>query len=153
MVPYRYLIALIIVAILVLCAASTVGWYEKYLFGFWAASDDEFCDSAGVASIMLFIGAPQRSGYSTQRDGYLVVMDDFTNQGFTITYTPPLLKLGLGKYCISAQVEFDDEQIWDDTVTIETDITRGTMVIRSGDTVYARLYKQHDISNAACDAL
>jgi len=149
-ISYAFVAAFIIVVLLIICVVSTVGVYENYIFGFWAASADDFCDSAGVTSIMLFIGAPGRSGVaSTMRDGYLVVMDDFTNQGFTMTYRAPMFKIGLDKYCIRADVVFDDEQIWDDTVTFETDISRGTMVIRSGDTVYARLYKQHDISNAA----
>jgi hypothetical protein len=126
---------------------------EDYLYGYWMADDDEFCDISDITSMSLFIGEPTVSwSGAVERNCYLVITDDICNQGLTIKYRSGWAGPTLSKYNINAKVEFEIDDIWPDNINISIDIRNGTMVIRSGDMVYARLTKQHDITNT-CRAM
>lgn len=117
--------------------------HEDYLYGFWVAEADEFCDEAEIDSILLFIGERKNNA----RECYLVIMPDISNQSFTIKYKPSSAGFGISNYCVSAEVEFEDEQLWDDKIKIETNLLEGTIKIYSEDTIYLKAQKQHDITN------
>jgi hypothetical protein len=118
---------------------------DDYLYGFWLAEGDEFCEKAEIESIMLFIGSATGRIWRERR-AYLIIMNDMANDALTISYTKPMFG---GKFTITATPTFDEEQIWPDTVQIDVDSHSGTMKIYSGDRVYAKLYKQHETTNTA----
>ncbi len=64
-------------------------------------------------------------------------------------YYPGWSGLSTEKYTVNAGVEFDEEPIWPDNITVSIDVYSGTLTVYSGDTLYARLNKQHDITNVA----
>jgi hypothetical protein len=146
------ILAIAVVAIIIILY-YILNWntaaYEDYLYGCWVAEDDAFCESADIDSMMLFIGEPESKGFSTARTCYLIIMTDLANDGLTLRYRPNWGGVGLGKYSVRAEVCFDDEQLWDEEVTLTVDMRKGTLKIRNGDMVYAKLHKQHDITNAA----
>lgn len=124
--------------------------YEDYLYGFWVAEGDEFCEQSEIDSMLLFIGEPENGYFSKSRTCYLIIMTDMCNQGLTITYRSGWAGIGVGRYRINATAKFDEEQIWDDDITITVDMRDGTLKIKNNDgTVYAVLNKQHDTTNIA----
>lgn len=147
------LFAVIIVIVLIILY-NIINWntrsYEDYLYGCWIAEGDDFCMDAEIDSMMIFIGEPERKGFlSTVRNCYLIIMTDMANDSFTLQYKPQWGGVGVGKYSVRANVCFDEDQLWDEEVTLTIDIRKGTLKIRNGDMVYARLNKQHDITNTA----
>ena len=153
----------IIVAIIIIFIFYTIlNWntsaYEEYLYGCWLAEDDDFTDEAGIDSMMVFIGKPARSGIrSVTRNCYIIIMTDMANEGFSIEYVPAWGGVGFGKYSIRAKTCFEEygddtegaKGLWDEEVTITVDPRVGTMTVRNGDKVFARLCKQNDITNTA----
>ncbi len=146
----RIWIALAVVAVIILIYC-VLTWnttsYEDYLHGMWLAEDDDFCEDTEIESMMLFIGQAD----SGVRNCHLVIMNDMCNQGFTMKHKPGWAGPGLPKYTINAEINMDDVQIWPETVTIDVDILRGVMKIHSDGTLYAKLHKQHEISNLCRD--
>ncbi len=148
----KFLIAFVLfVIILIIYTLSTwnVSTNEDYLYGFWTAEDDEFCEESGIDAMLLFIGEPTTGWSSTTRQCYLVIMSDKCNTGLCITYSPSWSGPSITKYRIHAKAEFDNnEELWPEDITIDVDMRNGTMLIHSGDTTYARLTKQHDTTNS-----
>lgn len=151
-------LAIAIVAIIVIIY-TLLYWnttaYEGYLYGFWAASGDDFCAESEIDSMMVFIGEAECTWkpypWTRTRPCYVIIMNDLCNQGFTLSYRPSITGVGLGMYCIWADVVFDDEDIWPGSVSICVDMRVGTMKIYAGDTIYAKLQKQHDTTNLASE--
>lgn len=142
--------AIILVIILIYKFATwNVGTYEDYLYGFWVAEDDEFCEQSEIQSMLLFVGENDMSWGKNTRQCYLIIMDDLCNQGLTLTYRSGWAKAGIGKYKIKAGAVFDTEQIWPDEVVITVDMRSGVLTVRDGDTLLAQVTKQHDTTNAA----
>lgn len=147
-------VGLIIVAIICIIYVLSV-WnrsaYEDYLYGFWVA-DEEFCEKSEATSMLLFLGEKDSSILENTRPGYLVITDDMCNQGMTLKYSSGWAFIGRPSiYTIVAHVEFDQEQIWPEEVTIEVDMTKGTLLICSDDTVFAQMTKSHDITNLTAE--
>ncbi len=98
-----------------------------YLKGFWRASE-EFCDEAGVDSIMLYISEPGGM-LGRARAGYIIMGPDLGHQGFDLnvgvnrSISPYSCKCSVG-------VTFDDDPLWDDKVSITSD--GSTLKILSG---------------------
>ena len=144
---------LVVVAIIVcyLLATWNTNVNEKYLYGFWVA-DDDFCEESDIDSMLVFIGEPDRSSLgglrSITRTCYIIITKDVANQGFTMTYRPGFSGPSVGRYVINAGVSFDGEKIWPKDVSIAIDMTTGAMTIYNNKMVYARLTKQHDVSNS-----
>jgi hypothetical protein len=148
MQKYTYvLLVVLVIIVLYKIATWNVSAQEEYLYGFWVAEDDDFCEESEISSMMVMIGAPESGWFSNQRTCYIVVADDICSQGFNISYTTGWASIGVGTYRINCEVQFDDENIWPDEVTIEVNMQRGTMRIYAGETVYAMLNKQHEITN------
>ncbi len=148
-----YLVAVVVVLIMLLIwvswCASTVN--EDYMYGFWVAEGDDFCESSDIKSMMMFIGAPcvQYCPPCVTRACYIVIMDNLSSQGFTMSYYPGWSGLGNDVYTVRASVDFDEEAIWPERVMMSVDMSDGVLTVRSGDTLYARLNKQHYITNMA----
>lgn len=145
-----FVIFIIIIVIYVICTWNT-SLNEDYLYGYWTADDDEFCDISDIDSMMLFIGKPSASTISSTRERlcYLIIADDIYNGGITLTYTPGWSALSVSKYRIRANVTFDETYaIWPEYVNIDVDIRNGTLTIHNDETIYARLHKQHEITNS-----
>lgn len=149
--------AIIFVIILTwyLYARLAASWYEDFLTGVWLADGDEFCDACGVQSIMVYIGEPAGT-FTTARECYIVITDNIAATGFTLEYSRGWGASGGAsggssggqKYTIHCTSEFDDEPLWRD-VTLELDALAGRLKIRDDNTLYAVLYKRHDIESAA----
>ena len=142
----------VIVLVTMLLIAYAVTWtraqaLNDYLYGFWVAEGDKFCEESGIESMLIFIGAPVRGWFSTTRSCYIVIMDDVANQGFELAHG------AWANGSCSASVAFDDDQLWPERVTLSVDIITGTLRI-SGDSagravLFAHLHKQHDTTNVA----
>lgn len=146
---------LILVIIILVWALNRVDTYEDYLYGFWVAQGDEFCEKSGIDSMMLFIGepAPRWPWQSIKRQGYLIILDGICNQGITIKYSKRWFAPGLDSYTIRAEIEFDADNIWPDAVNITVNMLAGTLMVTDDDGIeYASLFKQHDITNIAAAA-
>ncbi len=149
-----YLVAIIIVIIILLVL---VMWWntlanERYMYGFWVAEGDDFCDSSEISSMMMFIGEPviQYCPPAITRVCYIVIMDNLCNQGFTMSHWPGWTGINIGApYIINAKVVFDEEDIWPQSITMSFDMQDGVLKVWAGDTMYARLNKQHDTTNVA----
>lgn len=145
---YYVLLIIVIVIIYTLLTWHTCT-YEDYLYGFWTAHGDKFCESSSIDSMLLFIGEADKSWNTTTRTCYLIITDDLCNQGLTLTYKPGWASVGLPKYRLTARPAFDSSDLWTDTVFIDVDMRDGTMLIHNDNIVYAKLTKQHDTTNAA----
>lgn len=141
----------IVIIIILLYVFSTwnTSANENYLYGFWVADGDDFCEESEIDSMLVFIGEPEPGWFSTTRTCYIIIMNDLCAQGFTLNYSTGWAGIGVGKYRINAKVKFDDEDIWPDKVHIDVDMRDGTMKIHSDGVIYARLNKQHDTTNLA----
>ncbi len=145
------LIAIAIIFVLWIVFTWNVSINEDYLYGYWTAEDDDFCEDSDISSMLLFIGEPNAGWRSSQRTGYIIIMNDLCNQGFTLDYTRGWSSISLNKYHIKANVQFDEEDIWPECVDIEIDISMGTLRIYSEDVIYAQLTKNHDVTNICRD--
>lgn len=147
---YLAVIIIVILIILYFAISSRNKPYEDYLYGFWLA-EDSFCENSDIDSMMLFVGEAEKSTLfsACERNCYLIIMNDMCNQGMTLTYKSGWAPLSIGKYILSANVKFDDEQIWTEQVKICIDVISGTMKIYTNDIIYAKLLKQHDITNTS----
>lgn len=123
--------------------------YEDYMYGLWTA-DQDFCDDAGIESMMIFIGPPIKSWTSTTRAGYIVICDDISNQPIEITYRTGWAPPRVSKYVVSAKIKFDTEDIFecgDQPVTFTFDMSAGRLTIE-GEKLYGVFYKQNALSNS-----
>lgn len=140
---YILIAAFVIFVIIYLITHYNTSTYEDYLYGFWVAEDDAFCDDAEIDSLLLFIGRREDG----VRNCYIVVTPDISNQPFTLTHSNSMAGPGVSTYKINAEAKFEEDQLWDDNVTIECNMVDGTMRVYSGDTLYVRATKHHDITN------
>ena len=140
---------IIFIIILIIYQVSTwnTSSNEDYLYGCWIADNDEFCKESGVESIMMFIGEPE--GFATvTRICHIVIMNDVTNQGFTMTYRRGWSGPTIRDYYFRADITFEDEQIWPKNLHVCSSMLDGTLTIcDDDDVIYVKLQKQHDISN------
>lgn len=144
---YFYAVLVVIIIILYYIASWNTNTYEDYLYGFWTAAGDDFCEESDIESMMVFIGEPEISRSSRTRTCYIIIMNDLSAQGFTLEYKSSWASIGSRKYEICADVLFDDEQIWPTKVNISVDMRVGIMKIYRDGVIYAKINKQHDITN------
>lgn len=165
-VQKMYVIAAVIVLIFVIYYIATwnTNANENYIYGYWSADDDEFCDESDMSSMMLFIGEAESSFGRVTRQCHIIITDDIYNGGFTMNYKRGWAGPTIGKYNINVGLEFEDavtdvdnggsgsdststESLWPDNVMFSFNMTNGTLLVHSGEMVYARLHKNHEISN------
>lgn len=138
--------ALIIVVILTAWYWSNWHSHSAYLYGFWTADGDAFCEESGVDTMMLFIG---ENGAGGCRTSYLVITPDSCNQGMEL-YTRGVWWCFGDSYVWRTRVVCDDVPIWPEYVNITVSKADGTLRIVDDDGVlYASLTKQNDITNTA----
>ncbi len=145
------IIIIVVILVITIVTMMNVSTYEKYLYGAWIAADDEFCETAEIDSMLLFIGEPTLNWRSRVRIAYLVICPNECKQGLTITYRRGWGGPWLHNYKIVADVKFEDDQLWDERCELVIDMVKGTMIITGikSKTIYAKLCKQHDITNIA----
>jgi hypothetical protein len=144
-----YITISIVIIILIVYLSYNVSTYEEYMYGLYVA-DSDFCASAEISSMLIFIGEPLKGWFSTTRPCYIVICDDITNQSFTINYRRGWGGPSIGEYNINSVIEFDSEDIFEtngESVTFSFDMTKGSLKIFKGDNLYGKLYKQADISD------
>lgn len=142
------------IGILVVIVIVLIYWYftlraesfDDYLYGFWLADQDEFCESTGIKSMFIFVGDKGAQG---DRPGHIIISDDMSNQSFVLRATPGWCTLTSRKNTMRANIAFDDEQIWPADVMIDVNMSTGEMKIHSDGVLYAQVLKQHDVTNAA----
>src|ERR1700743_3085641 len=83
-------VIILIIFIFIYINAKNTFMQEKYLYGFWVAENDDFCERADISSMMIFIGPADKSWRGATRTWYIIIMNDLCNQGFTISYRPAL---------------------------------------------------------------
>jgi hypothetical protein len=112
----------------------------------WAASDDDFCQAGDISSMMLFVGDHETSmtGLKT-RICHLVIPDTDYNQTFTMSYR--MWAPRGNTYAFGATLTFDGDSIWPEHVDVCVDIISGSIKIHRDGVLYAKLYKQSDISD------
>lgn len=151
----NYVTAIICVCVLVVLYVLAIynqSAYEQYLTGFWSAENDEFCDDSGIESMLLYVGSPTGWTSATRRC-YLIITDDICNQLVTMSYRRGWSGIGISKYNIAATLDFQDDDsdksdpVMPPRVSVCVNMLDGTLEIRDNEKVYARLHKQHDITN------
>jgi hypothetical protein len=146
---YKYIFAAVAIIIIIYYLLTyNTSTFEQYMYGLWSA-DSDFCNTAGISSMLLFIGPAINGWFSTSRAGYIIIADDISNQPLSIDYTTGYGMLG-HTYTINAKFKFDIEDIFecgDNEIKMTFDMLAGSLKIYSNDKVYAKLYKQNDISN------
>lgn len=150
---YKIYILIAIIIFIYYMATINVNAQEDYMYGFWTADGDDFCQSAGIQSMMLFIGEPSKSAFSSRvsRECYIVILNDVANESFTLTYNRGWAGPVIGKYKLRGEIEFDGEEIWPGDVDISIDMRTGILRVTADGTLYARLHKQHDTTNLSRD--
>ncbi len=139
-----YLIVFVIILIVYCSTNIHREEYENYLTGHWVSPMD-FNEESQISSMMFQIGDYEDG----KRQAYLLINDDISNQGLTLSYSKPTLwfENAIKPYTIDADVEFSDEDMWNDQVSFELDILQGKLLIYHEDTVYAVLYKDFEVDN------
>lgn len=154
--------AVVIVLVLWYILQSGNDKIESFVSGCWIAPDD-FCQSADIGSMMIVIDDLVTEGWTgfgrtRKREGYLVILPNGISTPMHIEYysvsNPDPYTAN-----IKAYVKFDDGPDWGceqvpcgegETVTMAVNMILGSMEItgeKNGQTtVYARLYRQNDIS-------
>ena len=150
----KILVACVLMAIIVVvyfCRQYQSRKNDDYLYGMWMADNDDFCAAGDITAMMLYIGSAAGNfcGSTVARPCYLIVMDDIYSGGFDLTYTRGWSGLCGSKYQIQAHVGGVDDlpPLWPEQVTVAIDTQKGTLTVRDDTTVYAKLTKQHDVSN------
>jgi hypothetical protein len=147
-----YVLIVVILVVLYKLATWNVSSQEEYMYGFWTAEGDDFCEESEIDAMMVMIGTAEPTWWSVQRTCHIIIMNDISNQGFTLKYHTGWAGIGVSKYRVHCEVEFEDEQIWPENVVLEIDMQRGTLCVWNGDVMYARLNKQHEITNCCLAA-
>lgn len=120
---------------------------EDYLYGFWTADGDQFCDESEIDSMLLFIGEPDGNIITgVERACYIIIMNGICSQEFTMKYRPSYAGPGISAYSFDFEYVGDDG-IWPCDLTCTVDMREGTMRIHGEGKTYALLNKQHDITN------
>lgn len=133
---------------MILLVWSWTGWrsHSEYLYGFWTADGGEFCETADIDSMLLFIGRPGDGG---ERISYLVIGPDVCSQGMELQLSGSWWGFG-DTYTWHAVVSADDAPVWPEHVDIIVSKADGTLrVVDSEGILYASLSKQNDITNTA----
>lgn len=140
------IVVLVIIALIIVIYYIThynTSTYEDYLYGFWVAEADAFCEEAEIDNLLLFIGEK----VNNTRECYIVIMPNMANQSFTLKHSSSAAGPGVSDYQVRAKVEFEDEQLWPDTVNIKIDMRDGSIKIYDKDTIFVKAQKQHDTTN------
>lgn len=143
-----HLAVVVVIVLIYIVLTWNTGACDDYLYGFWVADGDDFCDRADAESIMLFIGEPE-GWFTVERPIYLVIMNDLCNQGGVLSYRRGWAGPTVGRYGVRAGVKFDDDQLWPERVNLAVNLLDGTLQIEEDGVVYAKLVKQHDTTNIA----
>lgn len=142
--------AFILIVVIYVIAHWNTGVQEDYLYGFWVAEGDAFCEEAEIDSLLMYLGEYKNGS----RECYIVIMDDVTNQAFKLTYSRSASGPGVSTYRVRALAEFDETDIWGDGdgktyVDVAVDMRDGTIRITNGDKLLVRARKQHEVTEAA----
>jgi hypothetical protein len=122
---------------------------DEYIEGYWVADDTAFTDKAGITSMMLYIGPKNNTSWFTtkiSREIYLVITPDVANQGGTLTYSREW-NINKNYYQIKGDSAFDDEESIPNEAIWKFNILKGELVIIKDEKVYAKLYKQNELSD------
>lgn len=140
-------LAAAIVFVLILLYCYTVN-NDDYIEGFWVADNDAFTDRAGIKSMMVYIGKDSGTEWlRTARECYVVINDNVANEAFTMRYWRSW-NMRPRQYEIRPDLQFDGvAAIWPDAAEWKFDVKNGTLKIMDSTTIYAELYKNHDITD------
>lgn len=149
---YGAIVIVILIIVYYVSNRSDTSQIEQFITGCWVAPDD-FCDNAEIQSMMLVFGQPEDNSSSVKRPGYLVITPNMVATPVTLEYSRGAGSGDSHRRRFTARVSMEDGPDWGEEITISANMTAGSMEIsgmRDGvDTVYARLYRQNDISALA----
>lgn len=139
------IMCIIVIVVLYLLATYNRSTYENYLTGYWMADGDDFCEQSEIAFMLIYI-APHDGLFTKTRECYIVIGDDICNQPFVMSYQSGWAWVNLGTYHVNADLQMEDN-VMNDHVEICVDMTTGELIIRDDDKLYAKLHKNHEITN------
>ena len=137
----------LVVILLIYIGSSRANTLNEYMTGVWIATP-EFCEESEVESLMIVLDTPVTSLLgSSSRIGYIVATPDMINTAMTLKYSRGYA-VSPHEYRVNATVEFDEGELWDKNITISVNMLYGGMKIYSKDTLYASMYKNHEVSES-----
>lgn len=151
-VAIAVIVVIVIIIIWSISSGNSSAAIDEHMTGCWVAPDD-FCESAEIGSMMCVFDKPSAGwlGGADSREGYIVILPNGVKSPMNMKYVS--CKHTDQYECeIRAIITFDDGPDWGtEPVSLRIDMRRGAMTI-SGErdgvkTVYARLYRQNDISD------
>jgi len=127
----------VMIAVIIYFAWEPPG--EEYMTGVWVASDD-FCHKSGIDSMMITIGPPE-GWLKRTRKCYVIIAPNLSSQMFEVEYKRGV---GMRKYEVEWETDFEDEEIMPEEVKCHLDIMTGRMELTADKTVYGEFYKSLD---------
>lgn len=123
---------------------------DEHIGGYWVADDTAFTDKADIKSMMLYIGDKTKTSpfsWKTTRECYIVIAPNVANQGFSMKYSRAW-NSNKNIYEIIPELTFDDDDdVLPSLAKWHFDIVKGILTITKDDVVYAKLYKQNELSD------
>jgi hypothetical protein len=151
----------LLIVIIISVGAPRVRDYELFIDGFWVG-DPTFMRGAGLSEMFLFIGPNKKTGGQWCRQGSLFMASPsrvVTNQCVDMQWSGGVRRwVAAAKsnffapnsdvYKVpSAQFEFhEDDAVMPKVMDIGVDVTRGTISLSAGGTLYAFLVKDNEAS-------
>jgi hypothetical protein len=123
-------IGVLLVVVLVLVYVDKLYAEEKFLEGFWTATE-AFRAESGVTSLLLYVGPAEWGLSGLSRVCYIVATDDVANTDFKISYWPARARRVF--HCRS------DLDIWPADLQWRLDSAAGTLNIYGDGVLYACL--------------
>lgn len=143
------LIAFILIIVLFVGFDNRVEEYEDFMGGLWVC-DEDFCERAGVDSMMIWVGSPATSWLTTTRNCHILINDDYANQGFVMKYRKNSI-VGLPTthhdYAINAELEFEEDEIMPSPLNITLSMRNNTLRMYDDTTIYGLFYKDHETTD------
>ena len=157
-----YIASAVVILMLVILTFHNRSLENSMMKGFWKA-DPEFCQTAGLDIFLLYLGANTSYGLSHTRSGYFLakVPDGLIlNNSVDITFTGGANILPTASHCKEYGMNID----WQDTEDDQHDESafpselranyypfHNKLVLYSGDTVHAILYRDSKLSSMDAD--
>ena len=147
------LITFLFIIIMFVGFDGRISEYEDFCTGLWVA-DKDFCAESGVDSMMMYLGPETSSYLTTTRQCHLLINDDYSNQGFTMTYSKGSI-IGIPtvhhEYNITPTLEFEEDEVMPSEVHMEISMMRNMIRIYDDDQLYGIFYKDHETTDICGD--
>lgn len=157
-----YVASAVIIFILIVLTFHTRSLENSMMKGFWRA-DADFCQTAGLDIFLLYLGSNTGYGITHARPGYFLAKNAeglILNNAVDITFSGGMNLLPTASHCKKYTMNIDwnetddnlhDEEAFPSEVTACYYPFHHKLVLYSGDTVHAILYKDSKLSSMDAD--